>query len=195
MAGLIQQSIVVSPGCCIMLADAVTMLMAGEVVRPGMFTAKDIANKLESGFLRYVRNDQIENRPDNRPAAATGNPIPGNVTANPLQGAKKDSDGTMTIDRDGSIVSADESVPNLTPVNPNVSPEQPLIVNRKQTDEAADPSKIELTGTWNFDPGVLASKDLQSLNLLAGERQPGIQPFASVEDAIVQMSSEFRPGK
>ncbi len=177
-----------------MLADAVTMLMAGEVVRPGMFTDRDISNKIESGFLRYVRNDEILNKPDNRPAIATGNPIPGNVTANPLQNAKKDSDGTMTLDRGGNLVESDESVPNLTSINPNISPVQPLITNRKQEDVDAA-NKVELTGTWNFDPGVLASKDLQSLNLLAGERQPGIKPFTSVEDAIVLMSSEFRPSK
>lgn len=195
MAGIIQQSIVVSPGCSIILADAVTQLMAGEVVREGVLTREDIRKKLESGILRYERNDQIENRPDRRPSIATGNPIPGNTTQNPLQGAKMDKDATVSLTRDGEIETRDESVPEVgRTVNPNLAPEQPLIVNRKQAD-VENAGEVHIKGTWDFDPEVLASKDLQSLNLLAGERQPGIAPFTSVEQAITKMSSEYRPTK
>lgn len=195
MAGLIQQSIVVSPGCSIILNDAVTMLMAGEVVREGMLTRDDIRKKLESGFLRYQRNDLIEDRPDRRPSIVTGNPIPGNVTQNPLQGAKMDKDATVSLTRDGEIETREESVPEVgRTVNPNLAPVQPLIVNRKQA-EVENAAEVHINGVWDFDPEVLATKDLTSLNLLAGERQPGIAPFTSVEAAITKMSSEHRPTK
>ena len=46
---------------------------------------------------------------------------------------------------------------------------------------------------WGMDPDGLTGHTLEHLNLLVRERDPSIEPFATVEEAIAQLSSEFVP--
>jgi len=46
---------------------------------------------------------------------------------------------------------------------------------------------------WNFDPALLAGKEIDQLNVMIQERDPSVHPFDTVEEAIAFLSSEFQP--
>ncbi|MFG0317080.1 MAG: hypothetical protein ACF8XB_07405 [Planctomycetota bacterium JB042] len=44
---------------------------------------------------------------------------------------------------------------------------------------------------WGLDPDGLTGLSLEQLNLLVRERDPDIEPFDTVEEAVVQLSHEY----
>lgn len=46
---------------------------------------------------------------------------------------------------------------------------------------------------WNLDPATLHGKDLGQLNVMVLERDSTIAPFSTVQEAIVQLSRDWRP--
>ena len=45
---------------------------------------------------------------------------------------------------------------------------------------------------WTLDPSTLKNLTLPELNVMIGERDPNIKPFETQEEAIAQLSAEFR---
>lgn len=46
---------------------------------------------------------------------------------------------------------------------------------------------------WNLDPDGLRGKSLDDLNILVAERDPSVEPFTTVEEAIGWLSMDYSP--
>lgn len=63
------------------------------------------------------------------------------------------------------------------------APTKPSSPGQKQAPPAAK---------WDLDPETLRGLPLEQLNLMVRERDPNVAPFDNVDEAIAQLSVEFR---
>lgn len=67
---------------------------------------------------------------------------------------------------------------------------EPVAVEKKP--EPVAEQRLEYQGLWNFNPAILAGKDLDTLNVMVLEIDGRVTPFDTVEEATAWLSQDFR---
>jgi hypothetical protein len=156
--------LVVQPDQSVFLPN-LSHVMSGQIITPAQVVGlpeKALNEWLAQGVVKWADGN------DSFPDVPTGN-LPG-AKLIPMPTAGPDD----ALDRKTGAFSA-ESVPSLSA--PVTSP--------------AEITGVAL-GKWDFDPAFLATKDLAQLNAMALDKEPGIAPFETIEEAIPVMSQHFK---
>jgi len=85
---------------------------------------------------------------------------------------------------------------NDTGVDPNLKPIKSEVTDDGRTlrtfDKPGTPKPQQPKGRWNYDPKFLKGKSLEDLNRHVIEIDHTIVPFQTKEEAIAQLSTDFR---
>ncbi len=209
--------LIVAPGCCVRYPSGVSprgalrpVITQGQELPANVFTPSQIREHLKSKFVLSVPQSampdpaslpkSMPNRPGETvaPSINAGDPAPGGKGSDPVTisdqptgvaaagGIPDASDGGAGVRISPETLAA-EAAAAVAPLSlaPPVAPvEQP--VPGPKIDGAG--SQV---GPWIFNPADLVDKPLEELNVLIAERDPNVDAFTTVEEAIAYLSQNF----